>query len=76
MAVIGISSEALCTDELSATTAHRDTDLVTELILRACLALGDAIPMWPYANRPKHTRPTIAFRLAPEHEQKTTAKNT
>ena len=42
VAIIGVSCEALRAYEPSATTAHRDTDLVAELILLACLALGDA----------------------------------
>src|SRR5664279_2682404 len=42
VAVIGVSSKTLCTDEPSAMTAHRDTDLVAELILLACFAFCDA----------------------------------
>src|ERR1017187_1631246 len=43
VAVIGISSEALRTDEPSTATAYRDTHLVAKLILLARLALGDAL---------------------------------
>ena len=43
MAVVGVSCEALGADEPSTTTAHRDTHLVAELVLLACLALRDAL---------------------------------
>ena len=43
MPVIGIAGKALRAHEPSAATAHRDTDLVAELVLLVRLALGDAL---------------------------------
>src|ERR1039458_8661139 len=42
VAVIGTSRKAPCSDEPSATTAHRYADLVAKLVWLARLALGDA----------------------------------
>ena len=43
VAIVGISSEALGADEPSSTAAHRDADFIAELVLLACLTLGDAL---------------------------------
>jgi hypothetical protein len=40
--IIGIPSKALCAYEPTSKTVHRNTDLVAELILLVCIALGDA----------------------------------
>jgi len=43
VAVIRISGKTLCSDEPSATTAHRNTHLVAKLVLLARLAFCDAL---------------------------------
>jgi len=43
VAIVGVSRGALGADEPSAKTAHRDTHLVAELALFACLAFCDAL---------------------------------